>query len=607
MGPRAFAKMDDSHVSSSSSDPQKPSKLDMFRELRPFLLPKFGHLRLRILVVFLLIVGVRGCNIYTPILFKNCVDSLSAVQPSLPMFNIVMYAVLRILVSVQRDIRSLFWLPVEQYTRRSISLYVFRHLHSLSLRFHLNRKTGEVLRVIERGTTSIETLFNTIVFSIGPTLFDVGTVCVVFITYGEVYQAAIVFVTILLYCILTWSLTEWRTKFRKQQNEADNKSDQKAIDSLLNFETVKYFTGEEMEARQYEKNLLAYSDAAWKSEASLLLLDGVQAVLLNGGLLLGLLLAAKNIVDGTNTLGNFILVNSYLLQVAAPLNWLGSSYRIIQRAFVDMESMVLLMKTNAEIKDDPDCVDVAPISRVSLSAAVADHLRQVHVEFCNVDFSYTENVPVLRNITFRIFVGQSVALVGPSGSGKSTVFRLLFRFYDVDSGCVSLLGTDVRKLQLQSLRSSIGVVPQDTVLFNDTIGFNIQYAKPDATQEEIETAAKAAAIHDRIVNFPLGYDTMVGERGLRLSGGEKQRVAIARVLLKNPGLVVLDEASSALDTKTERSIQDGLLKVTEGRTTISIAHRLSTIVNSSCIFVLRDGAVIEEGTHRQLLERPEGT
>ncbi|ELU17805.1 hypothetical protein CAPTEDRAFT_221936 [Capitella teleta] len=493
------------------------------------------------------------------------------------------------------NMRSFLWIWVQQYTTREIEVKLFEHLHGLSLRWHLSRKTGEVLRVMDRGTSSINNLLNYIMFNILPTFADIGIAIVFFLTAFNAWFALIIFVAMFLYLLATISLTEWRTKFRREMNILDNERNSRGVDSLLNFETVKYYNAEEFEVNRYRDSILKYQACAihkieWVTTASLNLLNSVQNIIISAGLLVGSLLCAYYVYEGSHglTLGDYVLFATYIIQLYAPLNWFGTYYRMIQQAFVDMENMFDLLKEEQEVKDDPDALEL--------------NVPKGMIEFSNVSFHYTPAQPILQNVSFVVPPGQTYALVGPSGAGKSTIIRLLFRFYDVQSGNIKFDGQDITKVTQKSLRRAIGVVPQDTVLFNNTIQYNVRYGRVTAEDEEVEAAATAADIHERIMGFPDKYETMVGERGLKLSGGEKQRVAIARTVLKAPEIVLLDEATSALDTQTERNIQTSLAKVCERRTTLIVAHRLSTIIHADQILVLKDGEVVERGTHEELLE-----
>jgi len=466
-------------------------------------------------------------------------------------------------------------------------LDIFNHLHALSLRFHLNRQTGGILRAIERGTSSASYLLSMLLFNILPIFIEVGLTCIVLISVYDVLFTIITLVTVIVYVVYTILVTEWRNKYRRLMNEKDNESTNKAVDSLINFETVKYFCNEDHEAQRYEHALNEKVDAAVKSTNSLSLLNSGQALIIALGTFFVMILASKRVATGGMTVGDFVMVNAYMLQLYTPLNFLGTSYRMIKQSMVDLENLFTLLDEPIEVSD--------------ADGARRLHILDAEVKFKNVTFSYKNDSPIINNVSFTIRSGQTVAVVGPTGSGKSTLARLLFRFYDLDSGTITIDGQDITQVTQQSLRKAIGVVPQDTVLFNETIRYNIMYGRPDATDEEVQRAARLAQIHDFIMGLPDGYLTKVGERGLRLSGGEKQRVSIARALLKNPAVLIFDEATSALDTHTEKEIQTALKEASKGRTTLVIAHRLSTIVDADLILVLQRGVVVEQGTHEELL------
>ena len=550
--------------------------------LFPYVWPK-GHrlLQLRVVACFLILVGGRVINVYVPIYYKRIVDSLTpSYSPGnatagltvaangvrFPFEAILIYVFLRFLqggsvgsMGLSNNLRTYLWIRVQQYTSRALQVDLFTHLHSLSLRWHLGRKTGEVLRVMDRGTQSINNLLSYILFNILPTLVDIAIAVVYFVVAFDGWFGLIVFTTMVGYILFTIYITEWRTKFRREMNELDNATRAKAVDSLLNFETVKYYGAEEYEVNRFRTAILNYQTAEWKSLASLNVLGSGQNIVITVGLLFGSLLCAYRVTQGQLTVGDFVLYCTYIIQLYSPLNFFGTYYRMIQAAFIDMENMLDLLDVNAEIRDSPDA---APLQ-----------IDQGRVEFRNVYFHYVPEKPILRDVSFTVEPGQTFALVGPSGAGKSTIIRLLFRFYDIQDGVIALDGQDIRSVRQASVRQSIGVVPQDTVLFNDDIRYNIRYGKHEASDDEVERAAGYADIHHRILTFPQRYDTRVGERGLKLSGGEKQRVAIARTLLKSPAVILLDEATSALDTETERNIQGSLMRVCQGRTTLIVAHR----------------------------------
>lgn len=566
--------------------------------LFPYVWPR-GHplLQLRVAVCFLILVAVRVINVYVPVYYKKIVDGLSSnssvdsvdqalhiVVPqtglTLPLASIIIYVLLRFLqggsvgsMGLANNLRSFLWIRVQQFTSRRLQVDVLQHLHSLSLRWHLGRKTGEVLRVMDRGTQSINNLLSYLLFNIFPTLVDIGIAIIFFVVAFDGWFGLIVFTTMLGYILFTIYITEWRTKFRRDMNERDNAARAKAVDSLLNFETVKYYGAESYEVERFNTAIEGYQEAEWKSLASLNVLGSGQNAIITAGLLVGASLCAYRVTQSQLTVGDFVLFCTYILQLYAPLNFFGTYYRMIQAAFVDMENMFDLLEVEAEVKDSNGAL---PLS-----------ITQGQLEFKNVYFHYTPEKPILRNVSFCVEPGHTLALVGPSGAGKSTIIRLLFRFYDIQDGCITIDGQDVSAVQQDSLRQNVGVVPQDTVLFNDSIRYNIRYGNTKATDVETEKAAEYADIHSRIESFPQQYSTVVGERGLKLSGGEKQRVAIARTILKAPSIILLDEATSALDTETERNIQSSLEHVSKGRTTVIVAHRLSTIIHADIILVLK--------------------
>ncbi|CAF1384544.1 unnamed protein product [Rotaria magnacalcarata] len=491
-------------------------------------------------------------------------------------------------------VRSTLWTKVEQYTTRTLKIRVFSHLHDLSLSWHLSRKTGEVLRIVDRGTDSVDSLLNYVLFSIFPTIADIIIAIVYFVVQFNIWFGIIVFATMFTYLLITIFITEWRTKYKKEMNKLDNAMSATAVDSLLNFETVKYYGAEEYEVTQYHGAIEKYQKAEWVNQLTLQLLNFVQSILIGIGLTIGSLYCAW-LVSAKHelTVGDYVLFGTYILQLYTPLNFFGTYYRLIQQAFIDMENMLDLLDIKPDVQDSPFAKDIV--------------INNGMIEFDDVCFHYQPERPILKNISFNILPGQTLAIVGPSGAGKSTIVRLLFRFYDIQSGSIKIDGTDISNITQNSLRRSIGVVPQDTVLFNKDVLYNIRYGRVSATDREVENAARTAEMHDRINTFPEGYKTIVGERGLKLSGGEKQRVAIARTLLKAPTVVLLDEATSALDTFTERQIQSALRSVCEGRTTLIVAHRLSTISHADIIIVVSEGSIIERGSHDELLAKPDGT
>uniref|UniRef100_A0A672GM79 ATP-binding cassette sub-family B member 6 n=1 Tax=Salarias fasciatus TaxID=181472 RepID=A0A672GM79_SALFA len=566
------------------------------RLLVPYMWPR-GSVFLQMLVLFCLgLLGVeRAINVFVPIYYKNIVNDLTDRKSWRTVATTVcVYVLLKFLQGggagasgFVSNLRSFLWIRVQQFTNRVVQVRLFAHLHSLSLRWHLGRKTGDVLRSIDRGTSSINSLLSYIVFSIFPTIADIVISIIYFITYFNAWFGLIVFVCMTLYLTLTIIITEWRTKYRRDMNLQDNNAKSKAVDSLLNFETVKYYNAESYEVGRFEGAILKYQASEWKTQASLAFLNQTQNLIIGSGLLAGSLLCAYFVTEGKFQVGDFVLFGTYIIQLYTPLNWFGTYYRMIQNSFIDMESMFQLFEEEEEVKD---------------AVNAGNLLYQLgKIEFENVYFSYVDGKEILKDVSFTVLPGQTVALVGQSGSGKSTIIRLLFRFYDVQGGCIRIDGQDISKVRQVSLRAHIGVVPQDTVLFNDTIRDNIRYGRISASDREVEEAAVAADIHDKITTFPEGYDTQVGERGLKLSGGEKQRVAIARTILKAPQIILLDEATSALDTQTERNIQASLAKVCTNRTTVVVAHRLSTIIGADQILVVSDGRIAERGRHEELL------
>jgi ATP-binding cassette subfamily B protein len=549
-------------------------------------------LRCRVVIALALLIVAKVTNVYVPVLYKHAVDALGepATQiVAVPVALILAYGVARILAQAFGELRDAIFAPVSQRAIRNIALQVFHHLHALSLRFHLERQTGGLSRVIERGTNGMEFLIRFTTFNILPTLFEICLVGVVLWSLYDWRFSAVTLAAVGGYIAFSVILSEWRIKFVRSMNDADTEANAKAIDSLLNYETVKYFGNEEHEKRRFDVGRRRYELAAIRSSRTLSLLNVGQGTIISCGLIAVMVMAGYGVKAGTMTIGDFVAVNAFLIQLYMPLNMLGFAYREIRNALVNMESMFGLMDVKAEIADKPD----APALKVTGGEIVFDH----------VDFHYEKARPILHDVSFRVAPGDTVAIVGSSGAGKSTVSRILFRFYDVASGSVRIDGQDIRDVTQSSLRAAIGVVPQDTVLFNDTIYYNICYGRPDCTREEVEQAARLARIHDFIMALPQGYDSTVGERGLKLSGGEKQRVAIARTILKNPSILLFDEATSALDTRTEQEIQRSLEEVSRGRTTVVIAHRLSTIINADEIVVLDRGRVAERGRHGELLAR----
>ncbi|MDO9113008.1 MAG: ABC transporter ATP-binding protein/permease [Polaromonas sp.] len=566
------------------------------------LFPYLWDYKWRVMIALAFMVGAKLANVGVPLLLKNLVDAMSFkpgdVQAVLivPAALLVGYGLLRLSTSLFTELRELVFAKATEGAARRISLEVFRHLHALSLRFHLERQTGGMTRDIERGTRGVHSLISYSLYSIIPTLIEVTLVLTLLAVKFDVWFAGITIIALVFYITFTVTVTEWRTKFRKEMNELDSSAHSRAIDSLLNYETVKYFNNEEFEAQRYDENLKRYRAAAVKSQTTLSLLNTGQQLIIATGLVAMLWRATQGVVDGRMTLGDLVMVNAFMIQLYIPLGFLGVLYREIKQSLTDLSKMFNLMEREREIADQPG----APA--LSLQASP-------EVRFENVSFAYEPSRPILHNISFVIPPGKTVAVVGSSGAGKSTLARLLFRFYDVGipgspsvaGGRITIAGQDIRKVTQSSLRQAIGIVPQDTVLFNDTVEYNIAYGKPGASRAEVEEAARAARIHDFISSTPAGYGTMVGERGLKLSGGEKQRVAIARTLLKNPPIMIFDEATSALDSANERAIQAELRSIAENKTTLVVAHRLSTVVDAHEILVMEAGQIIERGTHAALL------
>ena len=565
------------------------------RSLLPYLWPRGEPgARVRVVLAGILLVLAKVATVYIPYVYSRAVDALSPKGHPIyvPLALILAYALLRVASSGFAEMRDAVFASVQQRTIRKVALQTFKHLHALSLRFHLDRQTGGLSRALERGTGGIEAVLRLAVFNILPTLFEVLLVTAILWRLFDWRFALVTFSAVVLYVGFTVAFTNWRVRFRRTMNEMDSDAQTKAIDSLLNFETVKYFGNEAHEAARFDMARARYERAAVKSQVTLNLLNLGQAVIISIGLGLVMLMAADGVEGGTMTVGQFVLVNTYLMQLYQPLNFLGFVYREIKQGLVDMESMFQLLNVHQEVADRPGAV-VLPAHPETEGAG--------SVVFRNVHFGYNPNREILKGVSFMAPSGSKLAIVGPTGAGKSTISRLLFRFYDVTAGAVEIDGNDVRDLTQTSLRAAIGVVPQDTVLFNDTIAYNIAYGRPGATQEQIEHAARLAQVHDFVLRLPEGYATRVGERGLKLSGGEKQRVAIARTILKNPRILILDEATSALDTRTERDIELALRTVSQDRTTLVIAHRLSTVVDADEILVLQEGRVAERGTHAGLL------
>jgi len=554
------------------------------------LLPYVLEYKWRVALALVCLIVAKLANVGVPLVMKSVVDRLDAQTALLavPVALLAIYGILRFSATMFAELRDVVFVPVTQRAIRRVALGVFRHLHSLSLRFHLDRQTGGMTRDIERGTRGISTLLSYLIFSIIPVVLEFALVAAVLLAKFDWRFAAVTFGAVLVYLGFTVTITEWRMAIRRQANELDSKANTRAIDSLLNYETVKYFGNEDFEARRYDENLRKYEAAAVKNEASLGVLNIGQSFIIALAVTLLMLLVAQGVAQKSFTLGDLVLVNGLLIQLYIPLNFLGMVYREIKQALLDLDRMFRLLTEHREVEDKPGAREV-PTGPAA-------------VEFRRVDFYYERARQILFDASFTIAAGQRVAVVGHSGSGKSTIARLLYRFYDVAAGAIIVNGADIRDVKQRSLRAAIGIVPQDTVLFNDTILYNIRYGRPEASDAEVYEAARAAHIHDFIVGLPAGYETMVGERGLKLSGGEKQRVAIARALLKNPRILIFDEATSALDSRAEKAIQAELERISVGRTTLVIAHRLSTVMDADQILVLSHGRIVERGTHRQLLE-----
>ncbi|MEO0047293.1 MAG: hypothetical protein RLZZ410_252 [Pseudomonadota bacterium] len=560
------------------------------------LLPYLWSFKGRVSLALTCLIAAKVANLGVPILLKELIDAMTVSSTAkallvVPVALIAAYGLLRLSASLFTELRELLFARVTESAVRTVALKVFEHLHALSLRFHLSRQTGGMTRDIERGTRGIQSLISYSLYSILPTLVELGLVLGYFIWAYNYLFAVITFSALVIYVIFTIQVTEWRTHYRRRMNDLDSKAHQRAVDSLINFETVKYFGNEQYEAKRYDENLHRYREAAIKSQRSLALLNSGQQTIIALGLILILWQATQGVVDGVMTIGDLVLVNVLMIQLYIPLNFLGVIYREIKQSLTDMDRMFSLLETDKEIADSDHAKNLE-ITNKNLGP---------HVLFENVSFAYEANRSILKDLSFEILPGETTAVVGHSGAGKSTLARLLFRFYDVVSGSIQLDQQNIKDLKQISLRQAIGIVPQDTVLFNDTIAYNIAYGKPGSSQEEIELAAKSAQIHDFIMSLPDGYKTRVGERGLKLSGGEKQRVAIARTLLKNPALLIFDEATSALDSETERAIQKELIELAQNRTTLIIAHRLSTVIHAQQILVMDGGKIIEKGTHESLL------
>ena len=577
-----------------TTDFQAPvrSDWDTLKRLFPYL----WDYKWRVLAALTFMVGAKLGNVAVPLLLKNLVDTMN-IKPGdtkallvVPAALLLGYGLLRLSTSLFTELRELVFAKATEGASRKISLEVFRHLHALSLRFHLERQTGGMTRDIERGTRGVHSLISYSLYSIVPTLIEVTLVLSILAVKFDMWFAWITLAALSCYITFTVTVTEWRTRFRKEMNELDSTAHSRAIDSLLNYETVKYFNNESFEARRYDENLERYRKAAIKSQRTLSMLNSGQQLIIAIGLVAMLWRATQGVVDGRMTLGDLVMVNAFMIQLYIPLGFLGVIYREIKQSLTDLDKMFTLMEKEREIADEPGALPI-------------DIHASPVVRFENVSFAYEPARPILKGVTFEIPPGKTVAVVGSSGAGKSTLARLLFRFYDVQHGRITIAGQDIKRVTQASVRHAIGIVPQDTVLFNDTVEYNIAYGQTDATRLQVEDAAKSARIHDFITSTPLGYNTMVGERGLKLSGGEKQRVAIARTLLKNPPVVIFDEATSALDSANERAIQAELRATAQNKTTLVIAHRLSTVVDAHEILVMEDGSIVERGTHAELLAK----
>ena len=569
----------------------------IIRRALPYLWPSDNKaVRTRVVLAVAVLVVAKLVAVGTPFFYKAAVDALAgdgnsaAWMLALGAISLtVIYGLARLMTVGFNQLRDVIFAPVGQRALRQVAFETFEHMHRLSMRYHITRRTGGLSRIIERGVKGVDFLLRFLLFSIGPLILELLMVVVVLWIAFDFWYLAVVVAVVAAYVLFTFRVTEWRVKLRKEMNDQDTDANQKAIDSLLNFETVKYFGAEGREAARYDRAMQKYEGAALKTAYSLAFLNFGQSFLITGGLVAVMVMAAVGVENGSLTVGDFVMVNAYMIQITMPLNFLGSVYRDIRQALVDMGEMFDLLEQPAEITDKPGATDIA--------------VSGGKIELDNVVFGYDAERPILKGVSVSVEPGQKVAIVGPSGSGKSTIGRLLFRFYDVNGGSIRIDGQDLRDVTQDSLHAQIGVVPQDTVLFNDTIRYNIAYGRDGATQDQIEEAARAAQIHDFILSLPDGYDTTVGERGLKLSGGEKQRVGIARTLLKNPPILLLDEATSALDTETERGIQSALDRAGEGRTVLMIAHRLSTIADADLIVVLEAGEIVESGTHSELLAK----
>ncbi|ATF18106.1 ABCB family ABC transporter ATP-binding protein/permease [Phaeobacter gallaeciensis] len=578
----------------TTAQEERRSGLRTLRRVFPYLWPE-GQVwvKYRVVAALAVLILAKLVAVYTPMLYKGAVDSLAGEGvPPLALGAVgltVAYGMARILTTGFQQLRDAVFAPVGQRALRRLALETFRHIHRLSMRYHITRKTGGLSRIIERGVKGVEFLLRFLLFSIGPLVLELALVAIILAVMFDIWYLVVVAVTVGLYVWFTFAVTEWRVTLRREMNKQDTDANQKAIDSLLNYETVKYFGAEDRETERYDVAMRAYAKAALKTAYSLAFLNFGQSLVITGGLVAVMVMAAIGVQQGNLTVGDFVMVNAYMIQITVPLNFLGTVYREIRQSLVDMGEMFDLIEQDPDVKDR----DNAKVLQVNGGAISLD----------NVEFGYDSDRQILKGVSFEVAAGQTVAIVGSTGSGKSTIGRLLFRFYDVTRGALRIDGQDVREVTQKSLHAAIGVVPQDTVLFNDTIRYNIAYGHAGATQQEVEQAARDAQIHDFIMRLPEGYETQVGERGLKLSGGEKQRVGIARTLLKNPPILLLDEATSALDSDTEQEIKEALSRAGQGRTVITIAHRLSTVAEADQIIVLEQGEIAEQGTHDELLAK----